>query len=205
MTEGHNPLAHLVIFIVIGMTSMVSMARADGPAHVPSRASPAPPQLRLKYAAGGVVADPSLFAALDSNSDEPRESSVEYVHSPKEDTGRPAGVSKVHRARLGLALGIPFTVSGAAALAFGAKGKCYDEQDKMKATLIAGGILLSAGIALDVPSIMGLVRASKQAKDAPKTRQQRRQLIGAAIGGTLLGASVPAVLGTGEWLVCGSS
>lgn len=116
--------------------------------------------------------------------------------------------TRVHRGRILLASGIPALIAGPLAIAWSRptkKDQCYLEGDTTRPILITGVALTAVGFGLSLGGIASLVRASKEARHARKSRQSRIRVAFAATGAALLSSVMLVGVGTANMLGCYSS
>jgi hypothetical protein len=136
------------------------------------------------------------------------EAELRFVGTPISGPVTPEDARRVHRGRLLLAMGVPALVAGTLGIAWSQpakRGNCYSDSDTMRGTLITGTILATLGLGATTAGIVSLVRASKAARDAPKSRKSRRRIAGGATGAILLSTILVAGIGAGDSIGCYSS
>ncbi len=124
---------------------------------------------------------------------------------PKALTSLELDVQPAQRGRLLLASGVPMLAAGAAGLAVGLTASCHQRDERPRAAVGAGATFSAVGLGLSLTGIVSTVQASKEARKAPMTDQQRRGVTLAATFSSL-GSVIAVSIATGfSWLQCNNS
>jgi hypothetical protein len=138
----------------------------------------------------------------------PGDTELHLVGTPNPDPVTPEDARRAHRGRLLLAMGVPALVAGTLGIVWSQpakRGNCYSDSDTMRGTLITGTIVATLGLGATTAGIVSLVRASKAARDAPKSKKSRRRIAGGATGAILLSIILVVGVGAGDSIGCYSS
>jgi hypothetical protein len=132
---------------------------------------------------------------------------LKWVRPTRPDSVTRADEGRAMRGRLLLATGLPPLVLGAILTGFSRPAQddnCYLSNDTLRTSTAAGLSMTIVGGGLSIGGIVALLRASKAARAAPKSRKARGVLAAAALG-SIAASTIIFGFGMGDLVTCWSS
>ena len=217
MTAANSRCMHEQVttrfLLVVGVWTSVFLSVGTAGAQTPGTLqAPSPTSIRLL--------DPSLALRLDTalltgaTAPDLRGHEVELLPAahvepmPSQRIDVDKEVRRVQRSRNLLKAGVPLTVLGIIGLAAAGPRRseaCYDGSRGMMGTTALSAAFLAMGTGLDIGGIVGLARASKEARASKKSGKINRRGALVALGVSLFGGVALAGVTIGNVVSCYSS
>ena len=133
---------------------------------------------------------------------------LKWVRPTKPDTVTRVDERRALRGRLLLATGLPPLVLGALLTGFSRPAQdddCYLSGDTLRTSTAAGLSMTIVGGGLSIGGIVALLRASKAARAAPKSRKARGVLAASALGSIAASSIIFGLVGMRDLVTCWTS